>query len=244
MGRVHDPFGVLGVLSLEQSPPRSPELPGPWLASVLEGRHVGELVHFPRPVAIASQVFTHAVVERDFRTKSRAQLLRLLPGDALFICKHDDVRMEAAAMAALKEMNRHWRRRGVVVCGLPVQVVTYTIVPLGALAGLVEVVAESRTLHELGQSCLHEERHLRVLRTLQGEVTRLDRLAASTVAYLTSGYALGIRDGHDDNIMLHKDGALFRVDFGFLFGETPTIDAPQTIIPNAVAVALSDSRWK
>ena len=34
----------------------------------------------------------------------------------------------------------------------------------------------------------------------------------------------GIRDGHDDNLMLRRDGRLFRVDFGFAFGRTPEIE--------------------
>ncbi|CAK0795459.1 unnamed protein product, partial [Prorocentrum cordatum] len=28
-----------------------------------------------------------------------------------------------------------------------------------------------------------------------------------------------------------EDGRLFRIDFGFIFGRTPTIDTPQTVIP-------------
>ena len=31
-----------------------------------------------------------------------------------------------------------------------------------------------------------------------------------------------------------KDGSLFRVDFGFIFGATPELDTPQTVVPKAV----------
>eukprot|EP00913_Durusdinium_trenchii_P003402 g3150.t1 len=74
------------------------------------------------------------------------------------------------------------------------------------------------------------------------ELKKLDTLAASTTAYLTACYALGVRDGHDDNIMLREDGSLFRVDFGFVFGATPEIDTPQTVVARAVTFALGE-RW-
>lgn len=57
------------------------------------------------------------------------------------------------------------------------------------------------------------------------------------------GYALGVRDGHDDNLMLRSDGALFRVDFGFVFGRSPGLDAPAIFVPNAVRFALGNLRY-
>merc|ERR1712039_1019348 len=73
---------------------------------------------------------------------------------------------------------------------------------------------------------------------------RLNKLAATTVAYLTAGYALGIRDSHDDNILLRDDGSFFRVDFGYIFGVAPNLDAPQMAIPKAVSVALGEGRLR
>lgn len=202
---------------------------------------VGELLPLPGVFEIAGRGFTHAVLEHEFRTKSRARLLRLLPGDAMFISKSEDIQQEAAVMCAMQRMNRIWRERGIEACGLQVEAVTYSIIPLGNEGGLVEVVPKSATLRELDTD--RTERHLRVVEALDNDVSRLDKLAATTVAYLTAGYALGVRDGHDDNIMLREDGALFRIDFGFAFGDTPGIDTPQTIVPHAIFVALKSSRW-
>ena len=39
-----------------------------------------------------------------------------------------------------------------------------------------------------------------------------------------------------------EDGSLFRVDFGFVFGATPEIDTPQTVVARAVTLALGE-RW-
>ena len=36
---------------------------------------------------------------------------------------------------------------------------------------------------------------------------------------------------------------MFRVDFGFVFGATPEIDSPQTVVARAVTYALGVERW-
>jgi hypothetical protein len=141
-------------------------------------------------------------------------------------------------------MNQLWQSEGVKACGVHVEAVTYNIIPIGTEAGLIEVVARSRTLRELASDYASEERSLRVLCALSFEASRLNKLAATTVAYLTAGYALGIRDGHDDNIMLRDDGSFFRIDFGYIFGASPNLDAPSMAIPRAVTVALGEDRWR
>lgn len=147
-------------------------------------------------------------------------------------------------MCAVRQMNRRWRQHGLTVCGgEPIEALAYDIVPLGAQAGLVEEVPDSQTLQELSQGYSMVDRHLRVLRCLRNDPKRLDRLAATTVGYLTMSYVLGIRDGHDENLMLRSDGSFFRVDFGFAFGETPEIDAPSVFVPRAVSHALGPERW-
>jgi len=211
------------------------------LAACLANRRVGETLQFPRPVTVATREYTHAVVEKDFRTASRAQLMRFHPGGDSFICKFEDVRQEHGVMCALREMNARWRQCGLSVCGQPLEAVMYAIMPLGNKAGLVSVVPDSMTFRELGTNA--DGKHQRVLQFLQGNARRLDRLASTTAAYLTAGYLLGVRDGHDDNLMVRVDGSLFRIDFGFIFNRTPGIDAPLTFVPKAVTFAMGEHRW-
>lgn len=211
-----------------------------WLLE-LRGRRPGDTLLFPEPLNLGDRVFTSASVERDFRTASGALLLRMDPGGHRYIVKFADVRQEHAMMCALMEMNRRWKEHQVSVCGRSVQTVTYEIYPIGSSGGLIEAVDGCRTLRELKRLC-HPETHQRVYRALAGDASKLDTLAATTVAYLTACYALGVRDGHDDNIMLREDGSLFRVDFGFVFGAMPEIDTPQTVVARAVTLALGE-RW-
>mmetsp|Transcript_4229 Transcript_4229/g.11966 ORF Transcript_4229/g.11966 Transcript_4229/m.11966 type:complete len:379 (-) Transcript_4229:4-1140(-) len=223
----------------------SAEEVGDVLAAALTGRRQGESVVFRRPVAVNGLSFQSASVLKEFKTKTAAVLVSLQPGGVLFICKFEDIRHEHALMCALRHMNRRWQRQGLLVFGRRVEALTYTIIPLGSQVGLIEVVPHSKTLRELAEGFAFGDRHLRVVNTLGADPRRLDRLAATTVAYLTAGYALGIRDGHDDNIMLNcADGALFRIDLGFSFGGVPEIDAPSTFVPNAVRFALGEHRWE
>lgn len=224
--------------------PRSTSLfDGEHVARLLKGNRVGDTVPFHPPLNLCGQFFQRASVERDFGTASKAQLMRFEPGGKLFICKFDNILQEYAVMCALEEMNRRWRQRKVEVCGQRCEVVTFMIFPLSTLAGLVEVVPGSRTMRELAEGFKFEDRRFRVLWALRDSADCLDRLAATTAAFLTANYALGLRDGHDDNVMLRLDGSLFRVDFGFVFGASPELDTPLTFVPNAVAFALGEDRW-
>lgn len=204
--------------------------------------NVGDVVRFGSPFHANRRRFDGAVVVRDYRTASRARLILLQPGDVPFICKFEDLWREYAIMAAVRKMNQRWAERGIYCCGVPVQAITYGIVPLGPEGGLIEMVQQSATMRELSQEC-NGDRKLRIARLLQNHPQGVNLLAASTAAYLTMCYVLGIRDGHDDNIMLRADGALFRVDFGFVFGSAPEVDAPRTVLPHAVRVALGEHKY-
>lgn len=200
-------------------------------------------MYFHRPLAIGQRAFSQATIVRDFRTGSKAKLLRMEPCGAMFISKLCDLSQEHALMCAVRQMNRRWRQHGLSVCGSPVEALAYGIYPLGTQAGLVEAVPESKTLSELAAGYTIFDRHRRVAEELQADPERLDLLAATTVGYLTVSYALGIGDGHDENLMLSSDGSFFRVDFGFCFGRTPEIDAPTIFVPKAISVALGPDRW-
>ncbi|CAE7259061.1 PIK3CG [Symbiodinium sp. CCMP2592] len=214
----------------------------PWWEEVFRQR-VGDTLALPRDLRFPGHPDCQAItVEKDFRSASRARLLRLLPSSASVILKAADVQQEAAVMSILRRMNQLWQQCEVRVCEELVQTVTYDICSLSGKFGLVEVIPDSRNMRELAQ-CYPSERPLRVLHALKHDAKLLDRLAASTVAYLVAGYAVGLRDSHDDNIMLRADGMLFRVDFGYIFGASPALDAPPTVVPNAVITALG-ARWK
>lgn len=215
-----------------------------WLHGLLQGRGEGEHVQFPQSLVVAGVRFNGAVVIRHLQSASRPQLLRLVPGEKEYIVKFGDLRQEAWIMAAIRNMNHRWHIHDILFRGRIVQALVYDIIPLDVDIGLVEVISQARTYRELADECPHEVPwDMRVSHYLEHNEDSLNRLASTLVAYLTSCYALGLGDGHDDNIMLRSNGAVFRIDFGFAFGKTPLFDAPALVVPRAIRKAIGDERW-
>ena len=51
------------------------------------------------------------------------------------------------------------------------------------------------------------------------------KLVASAAASYIAAYVLGLKDRHYDNILLiPTEGTLFHIDFGFIFGMSPSLD--------------------
>eukprot|EP00913_Durusdinium_trenchii_P007208 g6777.t2 len=155
-------------------------------------------------------------LEKIFHSASNARLLHLQPGDRRVILKFTDLHQEAAIMAALRRMNECWRALDIRVCGQLVQTVTYGIDPLMDAAGLVEAVADCWNLRELAQES--SQRHLRILQRLPDPTSQ----APSS----------------------HRMGKIGEKKSRYVFGQSPALDAPPTVVPNAVLVALGEARWK
>lgn len=52
-------------------------------------------------------------------------------------------------------------------------------------------------------------------------------------------WILGIRDRHQDNMMIKDDDTFFHIDFGFIFNDAPGFDAPIFSIPRGVKQNLT-----
>uniref|UniRef100_A0A6B2LE81 PI3K/PI4K catalytic domain-containing protein n=1 Tax=Arcella intermedia TaxID=1963864 RepID=A0A6B2LE81_9EUKA len=64
-------------------------------------------------------------------------------------------------------------------------------------------------------------------------------LAGSFVA----SYVLGIRDRHQDNMLIKDNHIFFHIDFGHLFNQGPLVDAPRIAIPQRLKSAISQEEW-
>lgn len=192
--------------------------------------------------------FRHFTIVKRFKSKTSPVLLSMSGSETAqkksrFLLKNEDVRPEWAAMGLMSQLLRYWRDAGRKRCML----INYKIWPIGTCAGLIEFVENAITMDSLKREA-HQERtseQLRALTYLDESTLKVENLAFSTAAYLASNYILGVCDGHGENIMLTKDGCLFRVDFDHLFGNYSAVpllqvpfDMPIVWLPGSVVYAL------
>ena len=72
----------------------------------------------------------------------------------------------------------------------------------------------------------------------QAQQKALDNFVRSTAGYCVITYILGVGDRHMENLMLTKDGHLFHIDFGWLFGRDPKPFPPPIKFCKEMVVAM------
>jgi len=99
--------------------------------------------------------------------------------------------------------------------------INYDIILLTPTSGFVEFVEDAETLYNLIEEdkdilnyVLHNNKDLTVNSVIE-------KLTESLAVYSIISYLLGIGDRHLNNIMVHKSGAIFHIDFGFILGNDP-----------------------
>jgi hypothetical protein len=55
---------------------------------------------------------------------------------------------------------------------------------------------------------------------------------------------MGVRDRHQDNMMVQHNNLFFHIDLGHIFNEKPTIDAPRFSIPTDLKEAMTPQEWE
>eukprot|EP00929_Paragymnodinium_shiwhaense_P057593 TRINITY_DN28835_c0_g1_i1.p1 TRINITY_DN28835_c0_g1~~TRINITY_DN28835_c0_g1_i1.p1 ORF type:complete len:394 (-),score=51.44 TRINITY_DN28835_c0_g1_i1:367-1548(-) len=210
------------------------------------------------PIRMGKHSFSRFKIGERKKSASRPWVIECCDGSidngppvARYLLKEEDMTPDLVACRLIRTLNYLWRTADIRLdddlraadgtrCCRPVQALEYNVYTVGREAGFVEMVEDAETLAELKRQGAKKER---VLEYLEWEPERVRQLASSTVGYLVSVYVLGVRDGHFDNVMLRRDGTLFRIDFSFLCNTSPVskwidIDTPLVCLPRAVKVAI------
>ena len=155
------------------------------------------------------------------RRVQRASPLGREPGWGLLsvISKaNDDVRQEAFIMQVLSLFSDAFPS--------PLRLRPYRILSTGPRSGLIETVTDTKSLDQLkkrpGFVSLreHYERHYGAPSTARFGAAQTN-FAASLAAYSVACYVLAIKDRHNGNILLDREGHLIHIDFGFVLGGAP-----------------------
>ncbi|EDO45977.1 predicted protein [Nematostella vectensis] len=134
----------------------------------------------------------------------------------------DDMRQDTLTMQLVGIMNKIWLQEG-----LDLKIITYQCMATGPGMGMIEIVSDSQTLREihtefgLTGSFKDESinRWLLKFNPDEKEYRRaVENFTASCAGYCVATYVLGICDRHNDNIMIHRSGHLFHIDFSKILG--------------------------
>lgn len=134
----------------------------------------------------------------------------------------DDARQEFFAMQLIREFDTIFKMKK-----LHLRLTPYEIIPIGPDACMLEMIQDATSI-----DALKKDLNLRYNRSISlfeffdlyfGKNINAARInfCNSLAAYSLLCYFLQIKDRHNGNIMLHKDGRIIHIDFGFLFTTAP-----------------------
>lgn len=141
-----------------------------------------------------------------------------------------DLRQEQLALQLIKEMKDIWREEKVGVW-----VYYYKILITSGDTGLIETIPNTMSIHSIkknayannlnnpGKSYTIYDHFKRAFGPPNTDKFKHARTAfmKSLAGYSLATYILSIRDRHNGNILLDRDGHLVHIDFGFMLGNSP-----------------------
>jgi len=146
--------------------------------------------------------------------------------------KGDDLRKDCAAQTMFRIFNSIWENSGLDPKPFYVQygVMQYSV---ESKYGLVEKVTNSSQFSDYDW---------RKLKQASREEIRI--FLASLAGGFTASWVMGLRDRHQDNMMIKDDHIFFHIDLGRIFNDKTTVDAPRFAIPKRIRANLSTEDWE
>lgn len=132
----------------------------------------------------------------------------------------DDLRQELMATQLLQMFKQIWDEENIDLWVRP-----YQIVCLSNDSGLIEPILNTVSLHQIKKNSNKSLREY-FMDEYGGETTEVFKSAQrnfmqSCAAYSLISYLLQVKDRHNGNILLHSDGHLIHIDFGFILSISP-----------------------
>ncbi|CAK9815833.1 Phosphatidylinositol 4-kinase beta [Anthophora quadrimaculata] len=132
----------------------------------------------------------------------------------------DDLRQELLASQLLSMLQKIWQDEQV-----PLWVRPYKILCLSNDSGLIEPILNTVSLHQVKKQCqltLNQYFEREFGPSMSESFTVAQRnFIQSCAAYCLVCYLIQVKDRHNGNILLHSDGHLIHIDFGFILSTSP-----------------------
>lgn len=184
---------------------------------------------------------------------------------ASFIVKAgEDIRREALVMQLITKMNE-WFTNEIPEADRP-SMRPYTIMCVGGDAGVVECLSDAKSIDELkkktdnfmslrdyferayGPPTMNNQQYGASFGSGDSEERILsfeeaqDNFLRSLVGYSVVCYILQIKDRHNANILMDRQGHIMHIDFGYVLGDTPKM-AKVPVFSERAPFKLSGEFW-
>ncbi|TBU19218.1 phosphatidylinositol 4-kinase [Ordospora colligata] len=146
----------------------------------------------------------------------RAQSVIIKTGESL--------KQELLAYQVLLEMKQIWKQENV-----PLWIHGYQIYLVSSRCGIIETVVDAMSIHKIKQKMMLDGKnyslksHFMESFGQNGERYKdcVRNFLCSLVGYSLATYILQVKDRHNGNIMIDREGHVVHVDFGFIMGGHP-----------------------
>jgi len=188
--------------------------------------------------SVEDDLIVEVEVIKVYNSTTRPILVKLYPKDKnapsrdVIFKGNSDLRPEFIVQSIFYMFNKLWFYSHFET-GCEPFIYQYRILPMGVNCGVVEFVKGCTSASDFDWSEIENV-------ATSEQIKILVRSAAG--AFIAS-WVLGIRDRHKDNMMIKDNHIFFHIDFGFIFGEGPLIDAPIFSIPTGMKKFLPKQRW-
>jgi phosphatidylinositol 3-kinase len=188
----------------------------------------------PVPVSLSSinggaQTIKHYAVQEDLQTAVTAAVAASGTGTSapagiykVIFKNGDDMRQDQLIIQMIRLMDRQLKR-----VGLDLRLTPYRVLATSSSTGIMEMVLESMPVSAVMSEykgdimAFFRAYHPKEKAEYGIDPETMDTYVKSCAGYCVVTYILGIGDRHLDNIMLRRDGHMFHIDFGYIFGKDP-----------------------
>lgn len=178
----------------------------------------------PMPTVTPQVVFSERWDEKEARIRRTSPWgsikgWRLLP---VIVKSDDDLRQEQFASQLIHQFSKIFNE-----AHLPVWVRPYDVIATSPVSGLVEAIPDTISLDSLKRNDPQYTSLLDFFIRHFGEVgspafrQARKNFVKSMAAYSIICYLLQIKDRHNGNILLHAEGYIVHIDFGFILANNP-----------------------
>ena len=157
--------------------------------------------------------------EKHIREESRFTIFKSLSIVSFIIKANDDLRQEAMTMQLIKKYDELFKKENI-----PLRLHPYEIIVTSNSGGLIEFINDTISFDALKKKLLENDlTFTEFFEKYFGDDFEEGQknFTESLAGYSLVCYLLSIKDRHNGNILLSKDGCIIHIDFGFILGISP-----------------------